>query len=663
MGTLPVGQQRRASRWSADSNAIALSNVERLQKWLGDRHDLWFENYHDLHRWSTEQLGQFWDLLFDYFEIQAAHRGPQATDAGLMPDITWFPGTRVNYVDQIFRHAARRGPAIIGVGEPGGLGERALSWAELRGQVAAVAATLRGLGVSSGNRVAGYVPNVVEAVVAFLATASLGAIWSSCGQDYSAIAAAARLGQLEPVVLVTSDGYRYAGKNHDRRGAIAALQKEIPSLRSTIVVPRLGLDLNALPDVVPWSQASGGDHVLEPAAVDFSHPLWVLFSSGTTGKPKGIVHGHGGVLLEHLKQMSFHLDLGEDDTYFWYTSPSWMMWNFQVAGLLVGATIVCYDGSPAYPAADAIWALAARHGVTVLGTSPAYLQACEKARCLPGAEHDLPSLRTLGVTGSVLPATSSHWVARHVGADVAVVSVTGGTDVVSAFAGSVPTVPIRPGELSVPCLGAALEAWDSAGRSIRGDIGELVITRPLPSMPLYLWNDPDKTRYREAYFSTYPGVWRHGDWITVTERGSVIVHGRSDSTLNRDGVRMGSADIYQAVEKLPEVRESLVIGAEGPDGGYWMPLFVVLAEGAELDDGLRRRIKQAIREEASPKHVPDDIIPVSAIPHTRTGKKLEVPVKRVLQGAAVAEVADPQSVDDPALLDFYAALADARRRD
>ncbi|MFJ9743768.1 acetoacetate--CoA ligase, partial [Streptomyces sp. NPDC101166] len=382
---------------------------------------------------------------------------------------------------------------------------------------------------------------------------------------------------------------------------------------------------------------------------------WVLYSSGTTGKPKGIVHGHGGVLLEHLKAVALQSDIGPDDTFFWYTSPSWMMWNFQVAGLLVGATIVCYDGSPAAPTPDALWRLAARTRATVLGTSPGYVLACAKAGSVPRTDHDLSALRLVGITGSSLPPSSSLWLRDNVGERVPVASISGGTDVVSAFIGGVRTVPVWPGELSAPYLGVALDAWDEQGNPVRDEVGELVITKPMPSMPVSFWNDADGSRYRDAYFEMFPGVWRHGDWITITGHGSIVVHGRSDSTLNRQGIRMGSADIYQAVERIPEIAEALVIGAEQPDGGYWMPLFVVLTPGVELTDELRGRINATIRAEVSPRHVPDEIIAAPGIPHTRTGKKLEVPIKKLFQGAEAATVVAPTAVDVPELLDWYAA--------
>ncbi|MFD6056711.1 acetoacetate--CoA ligase [Rhodococcus wratislaviensis] len=638
-------------QWVPTESDVRDAVVTDFARFVARRHSVRVDDYRALWRWSVADPAAFWRDVWDYFEIRSAtDPGPALADDA-MPGAVWFPGATLNYVDHVFRNARPGTPSILYAGE--GATDISVGWDELRSAVAGLAATLREHGVGVGDRVVGYLPNIPEAVVAFLATASLGAVWAACGQDYSAPAALDRLGQLEPKALITADGYRFGGKEHDRLAAAAELRGGLPSLALTVVVPHL--DPDAVVDcTLTWAEATGRDDALESVAVPFDHPLWVVFSSGTTGLPKGIVHGHGGVLLEHVKSLALQLDVGRDDTLFWYTSPSWMMWNFQTAGLLVGATIVCYDGSPSFPTPDALWALVSRLGVTVAGTSPGYVLACDKAGVVPVREHDLSALRAVGVTGSTLPAASSLWLSENVGRRVPVVSITGGTDVVSAFVGGARSVPVWPGELSAPCLGVAVDAFDESGRPVRGEVGELVVTAPMPSMPVSFWNDPDGKRYREAYFDVFPGVWRHGDWITITDRGTVLMHGRSDSTLNRNGIRMGSADIYQVVEKLPEVAEALVVGVDLADGGYWMPLFVVLSEGAELDDALKQRIRGAIREQASPRHVPDDIIEAPGIPHTRTGKKLEVPLKRIFQGADAGRTVDRSAVDDPALLDWFA---------
>jgi acetoacetyl-CoA synthetase len=627
-----------APQWEPTSQDIADARVTDFARFVHRRIGAPMPDYQSLWQWSVDDPAAFWGALWEYFELGDPPN--RVLDNPEMPGARWFPGVRLNYVDQIVRNARTDRPAILHVSEDRQVTE--LSWHELLRRTAAFAQTLRSHGVAAGDRVVGYLPNIPEAIIAFLATASIGAIWSACGQDYSAKAALDRLGQLEPVVLVTADGYRYGGKTHDKRDDVAALQAGLPTLRATVLASEL--------------TAEADTNELDTVPVEFDHPLWILFSSGTTGLPKGILHGHGGVVLEHLKAVALQSDIGADDTFFWYTSPSWMMWNFQVAGLLVGATIVCYDGSPNYPNPDALWDIAAHVGATVLGTSPGYVLGCTKAGAVPRTEHDLSALRAVGITGSSLPPSSSLWLRDNVGERVQVASISGGTDVVSAFIGGVRTVPVWPGELSAPFLGVALDAWDESGKPVRGEVGELVITKPMPSMPVSFWNDPDGSRYRSAYFEMFPGVWRHGDWITITDHGSIVVHGRSDSTLNRHGIRMGSADIYQAVERLPEIAEALVIGAEQPDGGYWMPLFVVLADDAELTDELRDRIKRTIRDEVSPRHVPDEIIVAPGIPHTRTGKKLEVPIKKLFQGADPARVVEKSAVDDPALLDWYANL-------
>ena len=659
--------------WRPDPAVAASSAIAEFGRFVTGRTGVEFGEYLDLWRWSADHLEEFWTALWDFFGIEADGSHAVALDesAAVMPGARWFPGTRLNYAE----HALRRRPGDDGGGDDDIVAVTTVSedgttdhttWMQLRAQVAALAQWLRDAGVEHGDRVVGYLPDTTPTLVAFLAAASVGAIWSACAQDYGADGAAARFAQLAPVVMFAADGYQWNGRVHDRRDEVAALRRSLPTLRATVRITNVGLPFAAEPDggdvgtEVTWEAATAQPAELRFDRVDFDAPLWVLFSSGTTGLPKGIVHGHGGVLLEHYKLLGLHLDAGPGSPVFWYTTTNWIMWNIVASGLLVGAPIVLYDGSPGYPDAARLWQIAADQRVGVLGVSPGYLLACAKAGISPGRDLDLGRLRTLGSTGSPLTAASYYWVRDAVGPRVQVASGSGGTDVASGFAGSAPTTDVWAGEISAPNLGVALAAWDDAGQPVTGQVGELVVTRPMPSMPLYFWNDPDGARYHDAYFDTFPGVWRHGDWMEVTERGSVIVSGRSDSTLNRNGVRLGSADIYAVVDRIEQLAESLVIGAELGDGGYWLALFVVLAPGATLDDELRRQIKAEIAAHASPRHVPDDIIAVTAIPHTRTGKKLEVPVKRIIQGHPLERVVARDAVDDYDALTQFTAYTGGR---
>ena len=643
--------------WKPTPRAVEAARISDFAGWVARTRGIAADTYDQLWQWSVTDVESFWLAVSEYFGVVWAKRPDRALTPGQMPGVEWFPGGQTNYVSQVFRDH-RDGPAIMAADASGAM--YTVTWAELRRQVAALAATLRERGVGVGDRVVGYLPDVAEGVIAFLATASVGAVWAGCGQDLSPSAVIDRFAQLEPSVLVTATGYYHRGKLLDRTDEVNVVSRGLTSLHTTIVVARHPdvAERHSAEGYVDWSDATDGAPELDIVAVPSDHPLWVLFSSGTTGLPKGIVHSHAGVLVEHLKTVALHLDVSEGDRFFWYTTLTWMMWNLRNSGLLVGASIVCFDGTPA---GDVLWRLAAEHGITTLGLSPGYLAACRKEKQHPADDHDLRALRTVGCTGSVLAPDLHSWIAAELGPDVLVASTTGGTDIVSGLAGAVPTVPIVAGEISVRCLGVGIEAWDAEGHPVVGMVGDLVVTTPMPSMPVWFWNDVDGSRYRDAYFDHFPGIWRHGDWITVTGRGSVIVHGRSDATLNRNGVRMGTSDIYRAVEALEGVAEALVIGVEEPDGGYWMPLFVTLSTGAELDDDLQESIISTIRNEVSPRHVPDQIIAAPGIPHTLTGKKIEIPLKRILLGHPTAAI-QPGVLDRPELLDWYAAMGGERRQ-
>jgi acetoacetyl-CoA synthetase len=604
-----------------------------------------FDSYDELWHWSVTDLDGFWSSIWEFFGVEGTHE--QTLAERRMPGAVWFPGTQVNYAEHVFRDKDPSATAIVHASERRELAE--VRWGDLREQTARIAAGLRALGVERGDRVAAYMPNIPETVAAFLATASIGAVWSSCSPDFGPRSVIDRFAQIEPKVLLAVDGYRYNGRDFDRRETVDRINAEVGGR-----VVRLGY-LNDTGWEDGFEQA--GD--LEFERVPFDHPLWVLYSSGTTGLPKAIVQGQGGILLEHLKKLHLHVDAQAGDRLFWFTTTGWMMWNFLVSGLLTEAAIVLYDGSPAQPDMGVLWDLAESAGVTTFGTSAAYIAACMKAGVEPGAGRDLSKLRAVGSTGSPLSPEGFRWVYDHVGEDTWLFSTSGGTDLCTAFVGGCPIVPVYEGELQARSLGASVEAWDPDGNPLTGEVGELVITEPMPSMPLYLWNDPDGERYRESYFDMYPGIWRHGDWIEITDRGTAIISGRSDSTINRGGIRMGTAEIYRAVLAIDEVTDALVVDI-ARDGEDWMPLFVVLRDGAELDDDLRKTIRTRIREDCSPRHVPDEIVAVKEVPRTLSGKVLELPVKRILMGTPADKAASRDSLANPEALDFFVSWAERR---
>ena len=625
--------------WRPDPDVVARSRIAAFRSWLAANRGVELADYDALWRWSVADLEGFWGALAEFAGARF-HAPPRAVLTDItMPGARWFPGATLNYAE----HALAPGPgkadddlAVIFRREDGERQE--CSWGALRRRVAAARSALVSLGVERGDRVVALAPNTLETLVAFLATASVGAIWSSCSPDFGTRAVADRFTQLAPMVLIAVDGYGYGGKHFDIRSTVDAVSQQIPSLRATI----RPADWERL-----LAEHAGAQLAFE--AVEFDHPLWVLYSSGTTGLPKGIVHGHGGIVVEYLKALGLQADLGPGDRFFWFTTTGWMMWNHLISGLLVGSTIVLYDGSPGYPDLGVLWRLAQDERITYFGTSAPFIQACRKDGVRPGADYDLTDLQMLGSTGAPLSPEGFRWIASEIGSSMQICSVSGGTDVCTAFVGAAPDVPVWEGEISCRALGAAVVALDEAGHELIDEVGELVITKPMPSMPVCFWNDPDGSRLHDAYFDVYPGLWRHGDWIRITPRGSCVIYGRSDATLNRGGVRMGTAEFYSVVEGLDEVLDSLVI-----DAGKLL-CFVVLAPGVALAD-VEPQLRTALRAELSPRHVPDRFVVIDEVPRTLNGKKCEVPVKKILAGRAPTEVLSPGALRNPDSLTPFLAL-------
>jgi acetoacetyl-CoA synthetase len=654
------------SLWEPSAAERELAEMTHFMRFAGERRGRPFSDYDELWCWSVQEIEAFWASIWEFCGVRGSKPYQRVLGSHKMPGAKWFEGAELNYAENLLfgrRSSGGRDPGEVAVLHASELRElQQLTWGELSTQVATVTGGLRALGVGRGDRVAAYMPNIPETLVAFLAVASIGAIWSSAAPEFGARSVIDRFAQIEPKVLLTVDGYRHGGKDFDRTAVVRAILAELPTVEHAVLLPYLDTDMQAaeLTGGMTWKGllAHGEGAELTFEQVPFDHPLWVLYSSGTTGLPKAIVQGQGGILLEQLKK-SLHLDLRRGDRMFWFTTTGWMMWNFLVGCLLSDAAVVLYDGSPGHPDLGVLWNLAERTGMTCMGVSAGLLASSEKAGIEPGRGHDLSALRAIGSTGSPLAPESFRWVYEHVKSDIWLFSTSGGTDVCTAFVAGCPLLPVYEGELQCRALGCAVESWDEQGRSLVDEVGELVITEPMPSMPLFFWGDEDGARLRESYFSMYPGIWRHGDWIRITPRGGAVIYGRSDSTINRQGVRMGTSEIYRAAGGVGQVLDALVVDIPSRQGNgeLSMILFVVLREGVALDEELTGQIKRRIREDCSPRHVPNEIIQIEQVPRTLSGKVLEVPVKRILMGAPPHEAASVDSLADPRSLDYFVELS------
>ncbi|NMF96409.2 acetoacetate--CoA ligase [Aromatoleum toluolicum] len=659
----------------------AVANTVKLREWVGARYAVSLPDYNALRAWSVRDLPAFWSGMWEYFEVESPTPYTVALQDRKMPGAQWFTGAQVNYVQHLLRHVEAgdraKVPAIVFRNErlQGEDRSREIGWVELARRVAAVAAALHGMGVRRGDRVAAYLPNIPEAVIAFLGCASLGAIWSQCAPDMGIATVRDRFKQIEPKVLIACDGTVYGGKLADRRELIASLLPTLPSVETLVLVPYLE-EASGMPAELPdlgewrgqislWQDCVGFAGARSPEWVRFDHPLWIVYSSGTTGLPKPIVHGHGGVMLEMLKLHAFHLDLGPSaetgDRFHWYSSSGWVMWNLQISALLLGTTICLYDGHPSFPAADTLWHFVEDVGATFLGAGAAYYTGCMKVGVEPRKVIDTSRLKGLGSTGSPLPPEAYRWSYEQVCEDLWWGVISGGTDIASAFLGGTPELPTVPGEMQGVCLGVDVQAWNEAGQPVIDEVGELVVVQPMPSMPLMFWNDDGNRRYLDSYFDMFPGVWRHGDWLRITPDGGAVIYGRSDATLNRHGHRMGTSELYSAVEAAPEVFDSLVVDIEYLGRASFMSLFVVLQPGLELDDALVAELRRRIRDGVSPRFLPDEIVQVAEIPRTLTGKKQELPVKKLLLGKPLAEVVNKDACANPDALDWFVDFA--RRRE
>ncbi len=650
--------------WQPTQAFIDQSNLKHYEQWLLKEKGLSFASYAELWKWSTTEIADFWESIWQYFQVKSYTPYTEVLSGGEMPDTEWFKGATLNYAEHIFRKASDTRPALIFQNETGVAQE--ISWAELTKKVVAMRHYLQTLGIDQGDRVVAYLPNIPEANIAFLAVNSLGAIWSCCSPDFGVNTVIDRFSQIEPKVFIAADGYTYNQKPFSRLSEIGQIRSQIPSITQTIFIPYLDQSLgNQGENTILWDEVMkgfGDGQTLSFTPVPFDHPIWVLYSSGTTGKPKAITHSHGGMLLEHFKYMAFHNDAHEGENFFWFSTTGWMMWNFLQASMLVGATPVIFDGSPGYPSINVLWEMAEKLPIHHFGTSAPYLVACMKKELSPGKTYDLSNLRSIGSTGAPLPPEAFDWVYEHVSSDVWLCSMSGGTDVCTAFVGGCPYEPVYRGSIQCRGLGCALEAYGDDGQPVINSLGEMVIEQPMPSMPIYFWNDDNKVRYRSSYFEEYPGKWRHGDWIHLYENGSLIIQGRSDATLNRKGIRIGTAEIYAVLDGITGLADSMVLNLEKEGGDDVMPLFVVLEEGKTLSEEMKKAINSALRKHCSPRHVPDFIEAVSGIPYTLSGKKMEVPVKKILMGMDAGKNMNKDAVRNPEAIAFFMEYAKSFRK-